>query len=88
MRIEWAAALAVLPAVLSAQERVSVKGRIVNERGESIEYVQLGIPKLQTGTISSADGRFEIEVSCDTLDIFLGLPVFGNISSYLCSRNT
>ena len=67
MRIEWAAALALLPAVLSAQERVSVKGRIVNERGESVEYVQLGIPKLQTGTISSADGRFEIEVPCDTL---------------------
>lgn len=70
MRIEWVLALTMLPAALSAQERVSVKGRIVNERGESVGYVQLGIPKLQTGTISSADGRFEIEVPCDTLEFF------------------
>lgn len=34
MRIEWAAALALLPAVLSAQERVSVKGRTI----KGLEY--------------------------------------------------
>ena len=67
MRIELALVLAMLPALLSAQERVSVKGRIVNEQGESVEYVQLGVPGLQIGTISGADGRFEIEVPRDTL---------------------
>lgn len=64
-------ALLLFPICISAQERVTVKGRIVNEQGEGVEYVQIGVPKLQTGTISSADGRFEIEVPCcDTLAFF------------------
>lgn len=70
MRSRLALAFALLPGLLSAQERVAVKGRIVNERGEAVEYVQLGVPKLQLGTISTADGRFEMEVPCDTLDFF------------------
>ena len=52
------------------QERVSVKGRIINEQGEAVEYVQVGIPKLQMGTISSADGLFELTAPCDTLEFF------------------
>ncbi len=67
MRIELALISLLLPVLLSAQERVSVKGRIVNEHGESVEYVQLGLSRLQLGAISGADGRFEIEVPCDTL---------------------
>ena len=52
------------------QEYVSVKGRIVNEHDEAVEYVQVGIPKLQTGTISTVDGHFEITVPTDTLQFF------------------
>lgn len=52
------------------QERVSIKGRIINEQGEAVEYVQVGLPKLEMGTISSADGLFEITVPCDTLEFF------------------
>ena len=52
------------------QRHVSVKGRIINEQGEAVEYVQVGIPKLQMGTISSADGLFELTVPCDTLEFF------------------
>ena len=70
MRIKLLTALSLFPALLSAQERVTVKGRIVNDQGEAVEYVQLGVPKLQIGTISTADGRFEIEVPCDTLEFF------------------
>ena len=70
MRIEVAIALAMLPALLSAQERVRVKGRIVNEKGEAVEYVQVGVPKLQIGTISTVDGRFEVDIPCDTLEFF------------------
>ena len=32
----------LVPFSLLAQERVSVKGRIVNEQGEPVEYVQVG----------------------------------------------
>ena len=70
MRIKLAIALSLLPALLSAQEHVTVKGRIINEQGDAVEYVQLGVPKLQIGTISSADGRFEIDMPCDTLEFF------------------
>ena len=70
MRSRLALVFALLPGLLSAQERVTVKGRIVNERGEAVEYVQLGVPKLQLGTISTADGRFEMEVPCDTLEFY------------------
>ena len=62
--------LLLFPIAASGQERVSVKGRIVDEQGEAIEYVQVGIPRLQLGTISTADGHFEITVPRDTLSFF------------------
>ena len=70
MRIKLAIALSLLPVLLSAQEHVTVKGRIINEQGEAVEYVQLGVPKLQIGSISAADGCFEIDMPCDTLEFF------------------
>ena len=68
MRIRLLLALAVFPAMLSAQERVTVRGRIVNEQGEAVEYVHVGIPKLGIGTVSTVDGHFEILVPADTLE--------------------
>ena len=70
MRIKLATAALLLPVALFAQERVRVKGRIINERGDAVEYVQVGVPRLQLGTISTVDGRFEIAVPCDTLEFF------------------
>ena len=63
-------AFLLLPVYVHAQERVSVKGRIINEKGEAVEYVQVGIPKRQIGTISSVDGQFEIAIPPDTLEFF------------------
>lgn len=70
MRIRLSLALLLLSFCVHAQERVPVRGRIVNGRGEPVEYVQVGIPKLQTGSISTADGHFEITVPADTLQFF------------------
>ena len=70
MRIGLLLAFLLFPVCVYAQERVTVTGRIINGQGEAVEYVQLGMPKLQIGTISTADGRFEIEVPCDTLEFF------------------
>ncbi len=70
MRIRFALGLALLPALLSAQERVTVRGRIVDEQGAPVEYVQVGLPRFQIGAISTADGRFEIAVPRDTLQFF------------------
>ena len=58
----------LLPFCVFSQERVHVRGRIVNEKSEAIEYVHVGIPKLGIGTISSEDGSFEVEVPADTLE--------------------
>ena len=60
MKIHFLLAFLLFPLCIFAQERVTVKGRIINEQGEAVEYVQIGVPKLEIGTISSADGRFEI----------------------------
>lgn len=70
MRIKMSIALLLLPALLSAQEHFTVRGKIINEQGDAVEYVQLGVPKLQIGAISAADGRFEIDTPCDTLVFF------------------
>ena len=70
MRIELSLAALLLPVLLFAQENVKVKGRIVNAQGEAVEYVQIGMPQRQIGTISTADGRFEMDVPCDTLEFF------------------
>ena len=70
MRIELSLAALLLPVLLFAQKNVPVKGQIINEQGEAVEYVQIGLPKRQIGTISTADGRFEMEVPCDTLEFF------------------
>ena len=63
-------AFLLLPVCAHAQERVSVRGRIINEKGDAVEYVQVGVPKRQIGTISTVDGRFEISIPPDTLEFF------------------
>ena len=62
--------LALLLVPFPVLGQVAVKGRIINQQGEAVEYVQVGIPKLQLGTISTADGHFEISVPADTLQFF------------------
>ena len=70
MKTAILSALLLVPFCVFAQERVAVKGRIVDEKGNAVEYVQLGVPKLQIGAVSTADGRFEIEVPRDTVEFF------------------
>ena len=70
MKIKLLLAFLLLPFCVLAQEHVTVKGRIIDEKGDAVEYVQLGVPRLQIGTISTADGRFEISVPRDTLVFF------------------
>ena len=65
------ALLLLLPVLAWAQEEpVRVKGRIINEQGEAVEYVQVGLPKRHIGTISTVDGRFELSIPPDTLEFF------------------
>jgi hypothetical protein len=68
MRIRLLLLLLLLPLCAQAQDLFTVKGRIVNEAGNPVEYVHVGIPSQQIGTVSSVDGRFEIEVQSGTLE--------------------
>jgi hypothetical protein len=68
MRIRLLFAFLLLPACVYAQERFPIRGRIVDEKGEAVEYVQVGVPKRGIGTVSTVDGRFEIVVPADTLE--------------------
>ena len=68
IRSRLLSAFLLVPISVLGQENVSVRGRIVNGQGEPVEYVHVGIPKLQMGTISTVDGRFEITAPRDTLE--------------------
>ena len=57
---------AMLIAVITAASPVSaqtiVKGHVVNERRETVEYVSIGFEEDSVGTISDAKGNFELEI--------------------------
>ena len=48
--------------LLTAQGQTIVRGHIVNERGEGIEYVSIGFDEDSVGVISDANGRFEVTI--------------------------
>lgn len=79
----WLLPLLLVPVSVVGQERFSVKGHIVNDRGDAVEYVQVGIPEYDIGTISSLDGHFEISVPAGMLEFHhvsygpAGYPVTG-----------
>lgn len=58
----------LFPICTLAQNSFTIQGRIINEKGEAVEYVQVGIPKLNIGTVSTVDGHFKINVPGDTLE--------------------
>lgn len=62
------AAILFLPTFTLAQKSFTIQGRIINEKGEAVEYVQVGIPKLNIGAVSTVDGLFKINVPGDTLE--------------------
>ena len=53
-------AIKTIASPVSAQ--TIVKGCIVNERSETIEYVSIGFEEDSVGTISDANGNFELEI--------------------------
>lgn len=57
---------AMLIAIMTIASQVSaqtiVKGHVVNERSETIEYVSIGFEEDSVGTISDANGNFELEI--------------------------
>ena len=46
--------LAVVLATQSLSAQTNIRGQVVNERGESVEYVSIGFEEDSVGTISDA----------------------------------
>ena len=47
---------------ITGTAQTTVKGQVVNERGESIEYVSVGFDEDSVGVISDAKGNFELTI--------------------------
>lgn len=48
--------------MISAQPKIHVKGRVVNESGKEIEYVSLGVLNDSVGTVTDRHGRFSLDI--------------------------
>ena len=49
-------------AAMAGQAQTKVKGHVVNERGETVEYVSIGIEEDSVGVISDAQGHFALTI--------------------------
>ena len=58
-RLSIILSLLLIQGLVFAQDKV-VTGRVVNERGDGIEYASIGIPKDTVFTVSDAQGYFRI----------------------------
>lgn len=45
------------------EEQIRVKGKVLNEAGNPIAYVNIGIPETRIGTVSSRKGKFKITLN-------------------------
>ena len=54
--------IAIIPVASPVSAQTIVKGHVVNERGETVEYVSIGFEEDSVGTISDANGYFTIEI--------------------------
>ena len=60
--IIFAMLIAIMTIASPVSAQTIVKGCIVNERSETIEYVSVGLEEDSIGTISDANGNFELEI--------------------------
>lgn len=54
--------IVVLLVVNTGKAQIPLKGNVVNERGEKVEYVSIGFEADSVGTISDAEGHFVLTV--------------------------
>ena len=67
--IFFAMLIAIITIASPVSAQTIVKGHVVNERGETVEYVSIGFEEdnvedqsSSVGTISDAKGNFELEI--------------------------
>ena len=55
-------------ATQNVQAQTKIKGRVVNERGDGVEYVSIGIEEDSVGVISDAQGHFTLTIPAGRKD--------------------
>jgi hypothetical protein len=68
--------LSLLPWLGFAQERATVTGRVLDDRGRPLELVNVAISGLPGGATTDAKGRYELEVPANK-KIFIGYSFIG-----------
>ena len=58
----FAMLIAIMTVASPVLAQTIVKGNVVNERGETVEYVSIGFEEDSVGTISDANGNYTIEI--------------------------
>jgi hypothetical protein len=53
---------------MAGQAQTKVTGHVVNERGEKVEYVSIGIEEDSVGVISDAQGHFALTIPAGRKD--------------------
>ena len=69
--------IAIMTIASPVSAQTIVKGHVVNERGETVEYVSIGFAEgesqsLSVGTISDAKGNFELEIPANRKKAWFG----------------
>ncbi|MBQ7181967.1 MAG: hypothetical protein IJR87_11860, partial [Bacteroidaceae bacterium] len=54
--------------VMAGQAQTKVTGHVINERGEKVEYVSIGIEEDSVGIISDAQGHFALTIPAGRRD--------------------
>lgn len=62
------AIVSLLTFSFSASAQTTIKGHVVNERGEKVEYVNIGIEEDSVGVISDANGHFTLTIPAGRKD--------------------
>lgn len=62
----WALLLMFAPLALLAQQKGTVYGKITDERGRSLELVNVAVPGMTGGSVSDQKGRYRIKLNADT----------------------
>ena len=64
----FAMLIAIMTIASPVSAQIIVKGHVVNERGESVEYVSIGFENDSVGVISDAKGHFELTIPAGRKD--------------------
>jgi hypothetical protein len=68
-------------------EAITIRGKVVDEKGIPLPYVNIGVPEKNAGTLSDPDGSFEITLSSELLKDSLYFSSIGFETQKLAIQN-